>query len=322
MQYRKLGRTGLTVSEIGFGAWGIGGDMWRGSDDAESFRALHAAVDMGMTLIDTALDYGKGHSEHIVGRFLKERSEHVLVATKVPPKNRLWPARAGTSISDVFPTDYVVACAETSLRNLERETIDLLQLHVWLDDWTERDEWKSALQHLKEEGKIRFAGISINDHQPSNALRVAETGLIDVFQVIYNIFDQTPEKELFPCCTKHGIGVIARVPFDEGSLTGLVTSKTKFPEEDWRNDYFKGDRKAEVERRVAKLGKLLGSEAASLPELALRFCLHADAVSSVIPGMRSASRVRANARISDGRALSRELLEELKEHAWSKNFYD
>ncbi|HXX65363.1 MAG TPA: aldo/keto reductase [Bacteroidota bacterium] len=322
MQYRRLGRTDLTVSEIGFGAWGIGGDMWQGAEDAESFRALHTAADMGITLIDTALDYGKGHSEQIVGRFLKERPERLLVATKVPPMNRQWPARAGTPISEVFPVDYVLRCTETSLRNLERETIDLLQLHVWLDQWTDSDEWKKALRQLKEEGKIRFAGISINDHQPRSALRVAETGLIDVFQVIYNIFDQTPEDELFPSCKRHNIGVIARVPLDEGALTGLITSKTKFPGGDWRNSYFRGDRKAEVERRALKLTKLLGSEAASLPELALRFCLHADAVSTVIPGMRSAKRVRANARVSDGRTLSRELIEDLKEHAWEKNFYD
>ena len=322
MQYRTLGRTGLRVSEIGFGAWWIGGGMWQGEVDAESMKALHEAADLGVNFFDTALVYGEGRSESLVGRFLKERKGNLIVATKVPPINRIWPARAGMPISEAFTYEHIVASTETSLRNLGVETIDIMQLHVWDDRWTERDEWKRAFAKLKEQGKVRFAGISINDHQPSNALLAAATGLIDTFQVIYNIFDQTPEDALFPLCLEKNIGIIARVPFDEGALTGAITPDTVFPPRDFRNDYFKGERKAEVFRRTNDLRALLGREAATLPELSLRFCLHTPAVSTVIPGMRSAKNVRANCGISDGKPLSDALVARLRQHAWTKNYYD
>ena len=321
MQFRSLGATGIRISEIGYGAWGIGGSMWLGGSDAEATLALHAAADLGLNFIDTALAYGDGHSESLVGRFIRERKERIFVASKIPPKNGLWPARAGTSINDAFPYDYIVRCTEKSLKNLGLETIDLQQFHVWLDDWADSDEWKRACEVLKKSGKIRRAGISINDHQPGNALRTAATGLIDSFQVIYNIFDQTPEQELFGAALERNIGIIARVPFDEGALTGSVTPETEFPRGDWRNNYFRGERKAEVVRRISELEKLLGPEASTLPELALRFCLHHPAVSTVIPGMRSVRNVRANCAVSDGRKLSPRLLDELKRHAWEKNFY-
>ncbi len=322
MKYRILGRTGLRVSEIGFGAWGIGGGMWQGEVDAESMTALHEAADLGVNFFDTALVYGEGKSESLVGRFLKERKGDLIVATKIPPINRIWPARPGTPISQVFTCEHIIASTETSLRNLAVETIDLMQLHVWDDRWTERDEWKRAFAKLKEQGKIRFAGISINDHQPSNALLAAATGLIDTFQVIYNIFDQSPEDALFPLCVEKNIGIIARVPFDEGALTGAITPDTVFSPGDFRNNYFKGERKSEVFRRTNDLRGLLGKEAATLPELSLRFCLHHSAVSTVIPGMRKAKNVRANCGVSDGRRLSDALLARLRQHSWTKNYYD
>lgn len=321
MQYRILGRTGIHVSEIGFGAWGIGGELWQGAEDTESLRALHAAADAGLNFIDTARAYGNGHSERLVGKFLRERKDRITVATKIPPKNRRWPARAGTPLAEAFPADYIVKCTEESLKNLQVETIDLQQLHVWSDEWADREEWRKALEQLKAEGKIRFAGISINDHQPSNGLAAAATGAIDAFQVIYNIFDQTPEDELFPYCVTHNIGIIDRVPFDEGALTGTVTPDTTFPPKDFRNSYFRGERKAEVQRRVGPLRALLGDEAETLPELALRFCLHPRAVSTVIPGMRSVRNVTANCAVSDGRILSPRLLADLRKHAWEKNYY-
>jgi aryl-alcohol dehydrogenase-like predicted oxidoreductase len=321
MHYRVLGRTGLRVSEIGYGAWGIGGEMWQGAVDAESMRALHEAADLGLNFIDTALVYGEGHSESLVGRFLKERKDQMTVATKIPPKNRIWPARPGTPISEVFTFEHIIASTETSLRNLNVETIDILQLHVWDDGWADRDEWKRAFAKLKEQGKVRFFGISINDHQPSNGLLAAATGLIDTFQLIYNIFDQTPEEKLFPFCREKNIGIIVRVPFDEGALTGAITPGTTFPSGDFRNNYFRGERKQEVFRRVEELKNLLGNEAGSLPELALRFCLHPPAVSTVIPGMRSTRNVRANCVVSDGRNLSDGLLARLREQAWEKNYY-
>jgi aryl-alcohol dehydrogenase-like predicted oxidoreductase len=321
MRYRNLGITGLKVSEIGYGAWGIGKSMWVGATDAESIRALHAAADLGLNFIDTALAYGDGHSERLVGQFLKERHDPIAVATKIPPKNGVWPAQPGSSLTDVFPYEYIMQRTETSLRNLGVDAIDVQQLHVWDDSWAEGDDWRRAFETLKKEGKIRCAGISLNDHQPSNGLRAAATGLVDSFQVIYNIYDQTPETELFPFCQKSAIGIIARVPLDEGALTGLITADTTFPPGDFRNRYFRGERKNEVIRRADELAALLGSEAPTLPELALRFCLSHPAVSTVIPGMRSTRNATANCRVSDGRMLSPALLTELKKHAWDKNFY-
>jgi aryl-alcohol dehydrogenase-like predicted oxidoreductase len=322
VQHRQLGTTGIEVSEIGYGAWGIGGEMWLGAVDADSMKALHEAADLGLNFIDTALAYGEGHSETLVGRFLKERKDSITVATKVPPKNRIWPAKPGTPLSAAFPYDHIIASTEKSLRNLNVGTIDLLQLHVWDDAWTDRDEWKQAFAKLKEQGKVRHFGISINDHQASNGVLAAATGLIDTFQVIYNIFDQTPEEKLFPLCRELNLGIIARVPFDEGALTGAITPGTTFPPGDFRNNYFAGERKEEVFRRTERLKRLLGDEAGTLPELALRFCLHPPAVSTVIPGMRSIRNVRANCSVSDGRRLSDSLLAQLRGHAWEKNFYD
>jgi aryl-alcohol dehydrogenase-like predicted oxidoreductase len=321
MNYRALGRTGLEISEISFGAWGIGGGMWQGSRDGESTAALHKAVDLGVNFIDTALAYGDGHSERLVGKFLRERKEKIFVATKIPPKNQRWPARSGTPLADAFPGEYIVRCTEESLKNLGADTIDVQQFHVWDDGWAGAPEWQEAFERLKKEGKIRFAGISINDHQPSNALKAAATGKIDCFQVIYNIFDQSPEKELFPYCLEHKLGIIVRVPLDEGGLTGTISPETTFPDGDWRHHYFRGDRKAQVSSRATALQALLGKDAATLPELALRFCLQHRAVSTVIPGMRTALHAEMNSAVSDGKKLSAPLLAELRRHAWERNFY-
>jgi aryl-alcohol dehydrogenase-like predicted oxidoreductase len=321
MKYRTLGRTGLKVSEIGFGAWGIGGGMWQNSDDAEAIRALHKAADLGITFIDTALVYGDGHSEQLIGKFLRERKERLNIATKIPPKNQLWPARKGSPVNEAFPKDYIIECTEKSLRNLGVDSVEVQQFHVWLDEWLRQGDWWDAIQTLKEQGKIRAFGVSINDHAPETALELGRSGLVDTVQVIYNIFDQSPEEKLFPLCREKNIGVIVRVPFDEGSLTGRITPETTFPERDWRNRYFRGDRKKQVRERVQRLQRLLNGEARSLPELALRFCLSHSVVSVVIPGMRTVSHVQTNATVSDGRLLSDVLRTELKRHAWQKNFY-
>jgi len=287
MEYRMLGKTGLKISEIGYGAWGIGGALWQGAKDNESIRALHRAVDLGLNFIDSALVYGDGHSENLVGRVLRERKEKLFVASKIPPKNGKWPARPGTLLREAFPHDHIIKSTETSLKNLKVDIIDVHQFHVWNDDWTADHEWQDAIAKLKEQQKIRFFGISINDHQPENALKAAATGLVDSFQVIYNIFDQTPEEDLFPLCQKLNVGIIARVPLDEGGLTGKMTRDTTFPPGDFRIRYFRDDRKQQVVDHVEKLKTLLGNEASSIPELALRFCLHHPAVSTVIPGMRA-----------------------------------
>jgi aryl-alcohol dehydrogenase-like predicted oxidoreductase len=321
MQYRKFGKSGLEVSEIGYGGWGIGGAMWQGATDAESIKALNQAVDLGVTFIDTALAYGKGHSEKLVGKIVRECKKQIYVATKIPPKNGEWPARPGVKLKEAFPFEYIIRKTDLSLSNLGRDTIDVQQFHVWNDEWTEEPEWQDAISTLKEQGKIRLFGVSINDHEPENALRLGATGLVDSFQVIYNIFDQTPEAKLFPFCIEKNIAVIVRVPFDEGALTGAITPSTTFPKGDWRNDYFKGDRKKQVAERIAKLSGSLGQEAHTLAELALRFTLSHPAVSTVIPGMRTVKNVDANCRVSDGRVLSKEMLQNLKEHRWDRNFY-
>jgi aryl-alcohol dehydrogenase-like predicted oxidoreductase len=273
-----------------------------------------------VNFIDTALAYGDGHSEQLIGQFLKERKDRIYVATKVPPKNRMWPAKG--RLEEVYPYDYILSSAETSLRNLQQDSIDILQLHVWDPEWLPESGWYEALRRLKEEGKVRFLGISVNDHQSDSALSIVQSRKIDTIQVIYNIFDQSAEDRLFPLCDQTDTGVIARVPFDEGALTGSITPETVFPEKDWRNVYFQGDRKKQVWERVQKLLPLLDGEAASLPELALKFCLHHPSVDTVIPGMRKKQHVEANIRLSDAPPLSEEMIAKLKEHRWEKNFYD
>ena len=321
MEYRPLGRTGLEVSAIGYGAWGIGGTLWIGADDAQSLRALHRAVDLGVNFVDTAFDYGHGHSETLVGRLVRERREPVLVATKIPPKNRVWPAAPDVPVSECFPADHIVEYAERSLKNLGRDHVDLMQLHTWNDAYLDQDGWRDAFLGLKRSGKARFLGLSVSDHDPRSALRAVGSGIFDTVQVIFNIFDPSPARELLPACQTAGVGVLARVPFDEGALTGAITPDTTFPPGDFRNEYFAGDRKRQVHERVQALRGLLGDEAASLPELALRFCLSHDAVSTVIPGMRRIASVEANAAAGDGRRLSGPLIEELGRHAWPRNFY-
>jgi aryl-alcohol dehydrogenase-like predicted oxidoreductase len=320
MKYRKLGKTNFEISEIGYGAWGIGGKQWLGGTDDESIQALKRAMDLGVNFIDTALAYGEGHSEQLVGRVVRELGRKIYVATKVPPKDRVWPAQAGVGIERVFPYDYIVACAEESLRNLGLETIDLLQLHVWNDEWTGRDEWRRAFDDLKRSGKIRAAGVSLSEHDPDSGLGIVETGLIDAVQVIYNIFDQGPEARLFPLCIQRNIGVLARVPLDEGSLGGRMDENTKFPPGDFREFYFRGDRKKQVVEHVNALKKDLG-DGADLPATALRFCLSNPAVTSVIPGMRTVRHAEANAGLSEKGPLPAGTMTILKRHAWDRNFY-
>src|ERR687898_266290 len=255
MHYRKLGSTGLEVSEVGYGAWGIGKDDWLGAEDDESVQALHKAIDLGLNFIDTALAYGDGHSESLVGRVVRER------------------------------------------------------------------DWLEAVDELKSEGKIRFLGVSINDHQPENAVRLIETGMVDTVQVIYNVFDQSPEDELLPLCQERGVGVIVRVPFDEGALTARITPETEFEEGDFRNEYFKDDRTREVYERAQSIARDLGVEEERLPEVALRYVLSHPAISTVIPGMRSVRNVERNMAVADGEGLSKKQVQKLKSHRWVRNFY-
>jgi aryl-alcohol dehydrogenase-like predicted oxidoreductase len=321
VNYRKLGETGIEVSEIGYGGWGIGGSQWGGADDERSIQALHRAIDLGLNFIDTALAYGEGRSERLVGRVVGERPERIYVATKVPPKNMVWPAKTGTPVEEVFPADYVLESAERSLANLGLERIDLLQLHVWNDEWTDEGDWRDAVEELRSSGKIGNFGISINDHEPANALRMIESGAVDTVQVIYNVFDQSPEDELFPACREHGIGVIARVPFDEGGLTGTIGPDTEFPDGDFRARYFGGERMGELQDRLNAITADLGIARDQLPEVALRFVLSEPTVSAVIPGMRSLRNVESNVAVSDGRGAPDGWRETLRAHRWVRDFY-
>lgn len=321
MKYRKLGRTNFQISEIGYGAWGVGGIQWRGHSDEESLAALRRAIELGVNFIDTAQAYGNGHSEQLVGRVVRESQARIYVATKVPPKNQLWPARPGIGIEEVFPYDYIIRTTEASLANLGLETVDLQQLHVWNPEWTGREEWRRAFEDLKRSGKVRTVGVSLSEHAPDTALDLIRTGLVDTVQVIYNIFDQSPERCLFPLCRELDIGVLARVPFDEGSLTGTITEQTTFEPGEFRDRYFRGDRKRQVVERVDALCRDLGLEKEQLPETALRFCLSHPAVSTVIPGMRRVRNVEANCAVPEKGALPPEVLARLRRHVWERNFY-
>ncbi len=322
MKQRTLGRTGFEISEVGFGAWGIGGTQWLGSNDEESLRALRRAIELGFNFIDTALAYGDGHSEKLVGKVIRDATHRMYVATKVPPKNRLWPARPGIGIENVFPYDYILRSTETSLRHLKVDTIDLQQLHVWNPEWLNREEWRRAFEELKTAGKVRAVGVSINDHQPDSALELIRTGLVDAVQVIYNIFDQSPQQHLFPLAQEKNVGVLARVPFDEGSLTGSVTEETTFDPKEFRAFYFRGDRKKQVVEHVTALQKDLPAANGALAEIALRFTISNSAVTTVIPGMRTVRNVERNAAASAKGPLDAATLQLLKQHAWSKDFYN
>jgi len=316
MRYRTFGRTGWQVSEVGYGLWGMGG--WTGSDDEESLRALDRAIALGCTFFDTAWAYGQGKSESLLGQALRaRRGAQVYVATKIPPKNMRWPGKAEYPVADTYPPDHIRACTEQSLANLGVQTIDLQQLHVWSDAWAADEGWQRAVDDLKREKLVRAFGISVNRWEPTNVLRALATGLVDSVQVVYNVFDQSPEDELFPYCASHGIAIIARVPFDEGSLTGTLTRASRWPEGDFRNAYFNPDQLSATLDRVERLLPLV-PDGMALPELALRFILAHPAVSTTIPGMRRPAHVERNIAASDGEKLPPRLLEALRAHRWDR----
>jgi aryl-alcohol dehydrogenase-like predicted oxidoreductase len=321
MKYRNLGRTNLNVSEIGYGAWGISKAQWIGAEDEESLRSLKTARDAGVNFFDTALAYGDGHSESLIAQAFG-KSPDVIVASKVPPKHREWNVPAGVPLQTVFPKSYVLECLNESLRNLKREAVDLYQFHTWIDDWATQPEWQETVREMKRSGKARFIGISVQSHKPEGVLKALDTGLVDAVQVIYNIFDQSPDDELLPYCGKHNIGFIARVPFDEGALTGKIRPETTFAASDFRNSYFSGDRKQQVWKHVQSLVRDLAIDVDRLPEYALRYTLSHPAVSTVIPGMRNVKHVGANVAASDAGPLAPEVLAKIRPHRWVHNFYD
>ena len=320
MRYRTLGRTGLSVSEIGYGAWGIGGSNWSGTDEDESVRALHRAIELGVNFIDTARGYGE--SDRIVGQVLRDHpGQQIFVATKVPPKNGIWPAPGGQDPAETFPGDHIRQSVETSLRASGLEAFDVVQFHVWSDEWVGRGDWLETVAALRAEGKFRFFGVSINDYQPENVLELIRSGHVDTVQAIYNVYHQAPRERLLPACAEHGVGVIVRVALDEGGLTGRITAGTTFPDDDFRGIYFGGGRAAQVEQRANALVADLGVEPGELPGVALRYVLDHPAVSTVIPGMRTVRNVERNTAVADGRRLSDDVRAVLARHRWERNFY-
>jgi aryl-alcohol dehydrogenase-like predicted oxidoreductase len=316
MNYRKFGRTGFQVSDMAHGLWGMSG--WSGSDDQHSLRALQLAVDLGCNFFDTAWAYGEGKSDGLLGQILAKNSgKRLYAASKIPPKNDKWPGSSQDKYTDVFPADHVFKYADLIRKQLGVDSIDVLQLHVWDDTWTDDPEFRKTVEKLKRDGTIRFFGLSLNRWEPANGIKAIKTGLVDAVQVIYNIFDQSPEDELFPLCEELNIGVIARVPLDEGSLGGKMTRDTRFPESDWRSKYFGPGNLSQTISRVEKLKEALPNSM-SLPEMALRFVLSNPVVSTTIVGMRDSDHVRQNIAMSDAGSLDAKLLQKLKNHRWDR----
>jgi aryl-alcohol dehydrogenase-like predicted oxidoreductase len=316
VKLRTFGRLGWKISEVGYGMWGMAG--WTGSDDSESRLSLDRAIALGCNFFDTAWAYGEGHSERLLGATLRRHpGKRLYVATKIPPRNRRWPAKPEYSLDEVFPASHIREYCERSLANIGVERIDLLQFHVWSDHWAKDARWQRAVDDLKREKLVEGVGISINRWQPENALDALETGLIDAVQVVYNLFDQSPEDRLFPYCQKHDIAVIARVPFDEGSLTGTLTSQSRWPEGDFRNLYFSPENLRKTLERVERLRPAIPA-GMTMPALTLRHILEHPAVSTVIPGMRKTRHVEENLGVSDGARLSASVMAELTRHRWDR----
>jgi aryl-alcohol dehydrogenase-like predicted oxidoreductase len=315
---RMLGKTGFSVSEIGFGAWGLGGTMWGPVSDIEAQSVLKTAFEQGITFVDTALAYGDGVSERRVGRAVRQFGRPIIVATKIPPMNWMWPAPAGVPLAQVYPDHWIEQCVGESLQNLGTGTIDLVQLHVYDPGWMDDPAFLKPLERLKAAGKIRHLGVSINDHQPDSALALVRSGRIDTVQVIFNLFDQSPLESLFPACHEHNVGVIVRVPLDEGGLSGTLTENTRFEKGDFRSRYFRGNRLTDTVRRAKSLEEIAREDGMTLPEMAVRFCLDPGAVSTVILGMRKPSHAVRNAGYSGKPKLSAKLLNTLSRHAWDQ----
>ncbi len=316
MKYRRFGRTNWNVSELGYGMWGMGG--WTGSNDDASLRSLERAVELGVNFFDTAFAYGEGHSERLLGKLIRAHpSTRLYAATKIPPKNLQWPSRRTFTLEDCFPPDHIEDYIHRSLRNLGVSRIDLIQLHTWEDAWLADDRWNRKLEEVKKQGLIGAIGISMNRWEAWNGIEAVRAGVVDAVQVIYNVFEQSPDDGLVPACREKDVAVIARVPFDEGSLTGSLTKSSRWPEGDWRNTYFVPENLSLTVDRVEALKPLVPA-GSTLPELALRFILANPTVGTVIPGMRKLANVEANAAAIDAGPLPAPLHQELRKHRWDR----
>jgi len=316
MNYRRFGRTGWHVSEVGYGMWGMGG--WKGSDDEESLRSLQRAIDLGCNFFDTAWAYGNGYSEKLFNDIARANpGKQLYIATKIPPKNFKWPSKREFNLDDCYPPDHIEKYVHKSLENLGVSTIDLIQFHTWEDSWVEDDRWAKKMDELKSQGLITAVGISINRWEPWNGVQGVQSGWVDAVQVIYNIFDQNPEDELLPACEENDVAVISRVPFDEGTLTGNLTLDSQWPEGDWRNSYFVPENlKSSVEHAEAL--RPFVPEGMSMADMALRFIMNDPTISTIIPGMRKLRHVESNMGCSDAGPLPKDLHTELKTHRWDR----
>jgi len=316
MKYRKFGRTGWDISEIGYGMWGMGG--WTGSDDEESLKTLQLSADMGCNFFDTAWGYGRGKSESLLGQLVRNNSgKKLYTATKMPPKNFKWPSRREFTLNDCFPPSHIESYVEKSLKNAGLPSYDLMQFHTWEDSWLEDESGIMKMIDLKDQGYFHAIGISMNRWEPMNGIKAVKSGLIDAVQVIYNIFDQNPKDELFPACREMNVAVIARVPFDEGTLTGTLTKDSKWPQGDWRNTYFVPENLIPSVERADAL-KPLVPEGMTMPEMALRFILGEPTVSTIIPGMRKPGHAMSNLNTSDAGPLDNDLMKALEKHRWDR----
>jgi aryl-alcohol dehydrogenase-like predicted oxidoreductase len=322
MKYRTFGRTGWDVSEIGFGAWAIGGS-WGPQSDSDSVAALNRALDLGVNFIDTAQGYGDGKSERVIAQVLRSRKgEKVYVATKIPPKSPgAWPPSPYDRAEDRYSESYLRERLERSLRDLQTDVIDVVQLHTWTRAWNRNPTPLEHLRKFQKEGKLRAIGISTPEHDQNALVDLMRGGWLDSVQVIYNIFEQEPQAEFFPAAKEANVGVIVRVAFDESVLTGKMTKETKFAEGDFRNNYFAGDRLARAVERTEKVRAAVGSAEPNLATAALKFALKPDAVSTVIPGIRNVSQAEANCGVSGQPPISDELEKKLREHRWNRAFW-
>lgn len=316
MNYRRFGRTGWNVSEIGFGMWGMGG--WTGSDDRQSRHALRRAVERGCNFFDTAWAYGGGRSEALLGELVRAHPDKRLyTATKIPPKNSMWPSHREYTLENCFPPEHIEASVHRSLENSGINSFDLMQFHTWEDGWLADTRWANKLDDLRQQGLINAVGISINRWEPWNGVKAVRSGLVDAVQVIYNIFDQNPEDELFPACQEMDVAVIARVPFDEGTLTGTLTKDSTWPDGDWRNSYFESENLTASVEHAEKLNPLT-PVGMTMPEMALRFILNCESISTIIPGMRKLRHVDMNMGASDSGPLPADLHQKLRPHRWDR----
>lgn len=318
MKHRPFGRLGWQVSEIGFGAWALGGGAWGAQSDDDSLAALHRALDLGVNLIDTAAGYGAGRSEQVIARALAGRAtrEQVYLVTKTPPVAGNWPPQPHERIEDRYPEAYLRANLEERLRFLRTDRIDVLLLHVWSRAWNREPSALEVLEKFKREGKIRAYGISTPDHDQDQLNTLLAAGRLDVVQLVYNLFEQQPAAEALPLAQASGTAVMGRLALDEGGLTGKLTRETRFPEGDFRNGYFGGDRLARTVERVDKVREDFAGTGYTVAQGALKFALSHPAMSTIIPGMRNAAQAEANVAVSDLPDMPAALLEKLRRHIW------